>query len=82
MPVADADLELLATTLMDIRATVDSMRRSLTNAQSSIEQYRHTRSKDVLSDVSNCLEYLTDEGSGVSEAIAEATRAIQVLLSR
>ena len=67
MPVA-IPLEILAATLMDIRATVESMRRSVTNAQSSVEQFRHTTDVSRLDDIADCLEQLRKESAIVTHA--------------
>ena len=75
----DDDLELLAVLMMDVRATVDSMRRSITNTQSSIEQFRHTHRKEQIDDVQKCLEQLTDECRVITEAIAEAKKPLKKL---
>jgi septal ring factor EnvC (AmiA/AmiB activator) len=75
----DDDLQLLAVLMMDVRATVDSMRRSITNTQSSIEQFRHTHSKEQIDDVQKCLEQLTDECRVITEAIGEAKKPLKKL---
>jgi hypothetical protein len=81
--VHDPDaLELLAVSLMDLRATTESMRRSVTNAQSSIEQYRHTRAADRLADIADCLQQLRREATNVSTVTEHAERALQQLAGR
>jgi hypothetical protein len=75
----DHDLQLLAVLMMDVRATVDSMRRSITNTQSSIEQFRHTHSKEQIDDVQKCLEQLTDDCRVITEAVAEARKPLKNL---
>jgi hypothetical protein len=65
--------------MMDVRATVESMRRSITNTQSSIEQFRHTRGKEQIEDVQNCLTQLTHECRIITEAIAEAKKPLKNL---
>ena len=79
MPDSPDDLEILAVLMMDVRATVDSMRRSITNAQSSIEQFRHTRNKTQLDDINDCLEQLVQECHAVADAAAEAQKPIAKL---
>ena len=75
----DAHLELLAVLMMDVRATVESMRRSVTNAQSSIEQFRHTRDKAQLDDITDCLKQIVEESTDVTEAVAEAKKPLAEL---
>ena len=79
--MTDDALELLSVTFMDIRATVDSMRRSVTSAQSSIEQYRHTKAKDRLEDIADCLAQLTQEVVVLEESIKHAKKDVEGLLA-
>ena len=72
-------LELLAVLMMDVRATVESMRRSVTNAQSSIEQLRHTHNKAQLDDISDCLKQITNECAVVTESVSEAKKHVAEL---
>ena len=72
-------LELLAVSLMDLRATTDSMRRTITNAQSSIEQYRHTRAADRLADIADCLQQLRAEATNVTNVTGQAEKALKQL---
>lgn len=58
--------------MVDARATVESMRRSVTNAQSSIEQFRHTRDKAQLDDIRDCLNRIRQECADVIESVTEA----------
>jgi hypothetical protein len=74
-----SDLELLAVTLVDMRATVDSMKRAITHAQSSVEQFRHTKGKDSLADIADCLVELRNEEAAVAEAIAEVEKPLHPL---
>jgi hypothetical protein len=75
--VADSnDLELLSVLMMDIRAAWESMRRSVTNAQSSIEQFRHTRDKAQLDDISNCLQQITAGCAAITESFTETKKPI------
>lgn len=64
------DLELLSVTLMDIRATVESMRRSVTNAHADIERLRHGVKPDVVDDLRRCIDAITKEAGIVNEAVA------------
>jgi hypothetical protein len=73
------DLEVLAVLMMDVRATVESMRRSITNTQSSIEQFRHTHGRAQLDDIKECLEQLVEECAVVTEAATEAGKPIAKL---
>ena len=79
--MADDALEVLAVTIMDIRSTVESMRRSVTGAQSSIEQYRHTQSKDRLVDIADCLAQLTQEAVVLEESLKHGNRDLEGLLA-
>jgi hypothetical protein len=65
---------------MDIRVTVESMRRSVTGAQSSIEQYRHTQGADRLLDIGDCLAQLTQECVVLEASIRDATKDLQSLM--
>jgi len=82
MPDQDTDLDILALTLVDLRATTESMRRSVTNAQASVEQYRHTRSSDRLTDIADCLNHLRREAGVVLESTRHAEQSIGTLLAR
>jgi archaellum component FlaC len=65
--------------MIDVRATVESMRRSVTNAQSSIEQLRHTHDKVQLDDISDCLKQITNECAVVTESVSEAKKPLAEL---
>ena len=79
--VADSanDLEMLAVTLVDLRATIDSMKRSVTNAQSSVEQFRHTQNQDQIRDIANCFATLKSEVSTVTETLSTAEPQLEAL---
>jgi hypothetical protein len=79
--MADDALELLSLNVMDVRTTVESMRRSVTSAQSSIEQYRHTQGKDRLLDIQDCLAELVQEGVALEESVAHATKYLEELIA-
>jgi hypothetical protein len=76
------DLEVLAVTLMDIRATAESLRRSVTNAQSSIEQFRHTAAKGHLTAVGSCLMQIRKEADIIGDSAAEAEAPLRSLLGQ
>ena len=73
-------LEHLSVILMDIRGTVESMRRSITNAQSSIEQCRHKPTESTIKDIANCLSQLRQEASTVTESADSADDPMHALL--
>jgi hypothetical protein len=73
------ELELLAVTLVDIRASIDAMKRSVTNAQSSVEQFRHTQNQEQIEDIADCFVNLTREAAEVTEAITSAGPQIDAL---
>ena len=78
--MSDRDqLELLSVILMDVRSTIESMRRSITNAQSSIEQCRHTTAASTLRDISSCLSQLRQEARTVTESADAADEPLQAL---
>jgi uncharacterized phage infection (PIP) family protein YhgE len=82
MTLNQADhLEVLAVTLVDIRAAVDAQKRAVTNAQASIEQFRHTRAKASLDDIAGSLKHLSDDGRAVAEAAAEADSSLRAIVS-
>ena len=72
---------MLSVTVMDIRATIESMLRSVTNAQSSIELFRHTRRKEALDDIGDCLTRIARDADAVSESTAHAKEPLTLLLS-
>ena len=80
--MVEETIELLSVTFMDIRATVESMRRSVTGAQSSIEQYRHTQGKDRLVDIADCLAQLALEAVALEESMKNANKDLEGLLSQ
>lgn len=73
------DLELLAVLMMDVRATVESMRRSVTNAQSSIEQLRHTYAATQVADIKDCLEQILKEAAAITDTTTEAKKPLAQL---
>jgi|KBSMisStaDraftv2_1062788.scaffolds.fasta_scaffold1312749_1 hypothetical protein len=78
--MADETIDILAVTFMDIRSTVESMRRSVTAAQSSIEQFRHTQSKDRLVDIADCLSQLTQECVALEDSIKNANSDLGLIM--
>jgi uncharacterized phage infection (PIP) family protein YhgE len=74
-------LEVLAVMLVDIRAAVDAQKRAVTNAQASIEQFRHTRAKASLDDILESLKHLSDDGRAVTEAAAEADTTLRAIVT-
>ncbi len=80
--MSETDLEILAVTLMDLRATTEAMLRAVTAAQASIEQYRHTKAAERLGDIRFRLGELAGDGSAVAESAAEAARTIDAMLAR
>lgn len=78
----DAQLEILAVILVDIRATVDSMKRSVTSAQASVEQFRHTQARASLDDIADCLSELRTESATIIDSVAEAEAPLRALLER
>jgi hypothetical protein len=79
--ITDPHLQMLSVTVMDIRATIESMLRSVTNAQSSIEVCRHTRRKQSLDDIGDCLTRLARDANAVSESTAHAKELLTLLLA-
>ena len=55
------------------------MRRSIANAQGSIEHFRHTRGQEPLADIADCLGHLAEETIAVTEAVAEAQKPLRRL---
>lgn len=80
--VANPDLELVAVMLVDMRATVDSMKRTITHAQSSVEQFRHVPEKAYLLDIADCLNQLLRESRTVADTTAQASEPLGNLLNR
>lgn len=74
-------LEVLAVMLVDIRAAVDAQKRAITNAQASIEQFRHTRATASLDDIAESLKQLSEDGRAVTEAAAEADTSLHAIMS-
>ena len=80
MPDAsNGGLELLALLLMDLRSTVESKRRSVTNAQSSVEQFRHVRMRTHLEDIGDCLQQLRKESATIVDVATQADEQIGAL---
>ena len=80
LPGTDPHLQLLAVTLMDIRATVESMLRSVVNAQSSVEVFRHTSRRQSLEDISDCVEQLLLESAAATESAQHAREPLKAML--
>ena len=74
-------LEVLAVMLVDIRAAVDAQKRAITNAQASIEQFRHTHAKASLDDIAESLKQLSEDGRAVTEAAAEADTTLRAIVT-
>jgi hypothetical protein len=82
MTLNQADhLEVLAVMLVDIRAAVDAQKRAVTNAQASIEQFRHARAKASLDDIAESLNHMSEDGRAVTEAAAEADSTLRAIVS-
>ena len=77
--VEDPKLELLAVTVMDIRVMTDALRRSVTNAQSSIEQFRHAPDRKRLEDISSCLVAMLTESRTLIESAEQAQDVVLAL---
>ncbi|HEY5618735.1 MAG TPA: hypothetical protein VIK60_12385 [Vicinamibacterales bacterium] len=74
-------LQLLAVTLVDIRATIDAQKRAVTNAQSSVEQFRHTKGKDSLGDIADCLKTIAADNRDLVDAVATADKTVKALIA-
>ena len=74
------EFELLAVTLMDIRATVESMRRSVDSAQSSVEQFRHKPRLERLLDIADCLKQMKKEAEIVLDSVGVAGEPLAALI--
>ena len=73
------NLELLAVNLMDIRSLTESLRRSITNAQSSVEQFRHRPDAKQLMDIADCLRAIRKEVGFVLESADGAQKPLDAL---
>jgi hypothetical protein len=78
--VPTLDLQLLAANLMDIRSMTESLRRSITNAQSSVEQLRHDLVEKPLLDIADCLRAIRNEVGYVLESADAAQKPLDALL--
>ena len=76
---SDHNLELLSVTLMDVLSTVQSMRRTITNAQAGVERLRHGRDADVVQDLKRCLAQLSTEAGIATESIRTTTAPMAAL---
>jgi len=74
-------LELLAVTLVDMRATIETQRRAVTDAQSSVEQFRHTKARDSLEDIADCLKTMADENRDFVDEVVVAENALDALIA-
>ena len=74
-----SDLDMLSVTMMDVRATVESMRRSVTSAQADVERLRHGVDADVIADLRRCLDALATETTVVQESLATLRPHFQAL---
>lgn len=74
------DAELLSVTLVDVQATLESIRRSLANAQASLELFRHSPSREALKHVAHGLEQLHRECEFLGDAGSVSRRLLRALL--
>jgi CHASE3 domain sensor protein len=80
-PPNDDPLELLAVTLVDIRATIDAQKRAVVHAQSSVEQFRHTKGKELLDDIVDCLQTIATDNRDLVDAVSVADAAVEALIA-
>jgi len=73
-------LELLSIALVDIRGIVESMLRSVTSAESCIEEFHLRADLDALGALSEHLSRVTIDSEGLLESIAAAREPLLVLL--
>lgn len=74
------EFEIVAVALVDMRATVEAIRRNLTSAQSSVEQHRHIRSKATLADIDDCITDLTHNARALTDIAADARKAVDAVI--
>ena len=82
-PVAQSSpgrLELLSIALADIRGIVESMLRSVKNAESCLEDFRRRADRNALGAVGDHLSHVTIESGGLLESIAAAREPLLALL--
>ena len=60
----------------------ESLRRSITNAQSSVEQLRHNLADKSLLDIADCLRAIRQEVGYVLESADAAQKPLDALLTR
>ena len=79
-PSSLAGLNLLSIALGDIRGIVESMRRSVTSAESCIEEFRLRADLDALGALSEHLSRVTIDSEALLESIAAAREPLLALL--
>ena len=72
-------LDLLAVTLVDIRATIEDQHRAIRNAQASLDKFQYTQDRDVLRDITSCIGVIRDHAATLATATSWADEAIQRL---
>ena len=73
-------LDSLSIAIVDIRAIVESMSRSVTSAESCIEDFYHRADRDALAALSEHLSSVTIESGVLLESIAAAREPLLALL--
>ena len=74
-------LNILAVTLVDVRRAIDHGKRTVVNAQSSIEQFRHTSDRQSCEDVERCIEELVDAANQLRESLIAGQKLVVTLLA-
>lgn len=79
MPDRSNHLDLLAVTLIDIRATIEDQHRAIRNAQASLDKFRYTQNPDALRDLASCIGVIRDHAATLATSTAWADEGIQRL---
>ena len=73
-------VELLSIAILDIRAIVESMLRSVTNAESCVEHFLRRADHDTLGVLSEHLSQVTIDSEALPKSIAAAREPLLALL--
>ena len=66
--------------LVDLRATIDSMRRAISHAQGNIEQFRHVPQGILLKDVTACLSDIREHAVAAIDMAEQAIKTVGTLI--
>jgi hypothetical protein len=79
-PSQPTQLDILAVTLVDLRATIDAQKRCIVSAQASAEEFRAGGSRASLDDIADTLAQLDEHARALNDGLKETMRLLRELM--